>query len=165
MSAQDDIKTHGIYYKISLATTLTINKDYTFDSEDDSGPLINPSALFVNNTFGSQFDERSMIGFNLEYDYHSQQGLHFMPAYLNFQYNIITSDIPFFIRGGYGRLLNVGKSIEKGTLYKVGLGAQFYDENYKNSIHLGFDFTRKRFGFKQEDKLSSVSIFLEFMVF
>lgn len=163
--AQEDTKTNGIFYKISLATTLTINKDYTLDQDDESGPLINPSAFFINNTLGYQFDARSLISVNLEYDYHSDQGLHFLPIYLGFQYNIFDFDDKIFIRGGYGRFLNLGKDFEKGTLYKAGIGIQIYDENFKNSTLFGFDFTRKRFGHKQEEKLSSISVFLEFMIF
>lgn len=157
-------KTNGIFYKISLATTLTINKEYTLSQEDDTGPLINPSALFVNNTIGYQFDKRTALGLNFEYNYHSQQGLHFFPAYLNLQHNIIVDDTNLFVRGGYGTLLGMGKSFEKGNMYKLGIGVQDVFEN-NNSIHFGLDFTRKRFGYRTLEGLSSVSIFLEFMVF
>lgn len=165
LSAQEDLKKNGLFYKISASATLTVNKEYTVDRDDDSGPLINPSAFFINNTLGYQFDERSLIGLNLEYDYHSEQGLHFVPAYLSFHYNLFNFDDTIFIRGGYGNLLNLGKAFEKGSVYKVGMGTQIFDDNYKNSVHFGLDFTRKRFGYKQEEKLSSVSIFLEYMVF
>ena len=158
-------KTNGLFYKISLASTLTINKEYTLDQDDDTGPLINPSALFINNTVGYQFDSRSLIGLNFEYDYHSKQGLHFAPAYLSFQYNIIADDDNFFIRGGYGTLLGLGKSFEKGNMYKFGLGYQIFDDDFRNSTLIGLDFTRKRFGYKTLEGLSSVSIFLEFMLF
>ncbi len=157
-------KTNGVFYKFSLATTLTINKDYTVGN-DEGETLINPSALFVNNTLGYQFDERSLIGLNFEYDYHSQQGLHFAPAYLSFQYNIITDDDNVFIRGGYGTLLGLGKSFEKGNMYKFGVGFQTFDDNFRNSFLIGLDFTRKRFGYKTLEGVSSVSIFLEFMLF
>ncbi|MDO7170963.1 hypothetical protein [Mariniflexile sp. AS56] len=156
-------KTHGIYYKVSLATTLSINKAYTLDQDDDSGPLINPSALFVNNTIGYQFDQRTMIGLNFEYNYHSQEGLHFFPTYLHLQHNIIVDDTNVFVRGGYGTLLGMGKSFEKGNMYKLGVGIQEVFMN-SNSLHFGLDFTRKRFGYRTLEGLSSVSIFLEFML-
>ena len=157
-------KTQGVFYKISLATTLTINKEYTLDQEDDTGPLINPSALFVNNTVGYQFDKRTSVGLNFEYDYHSQQGLHFAPAYLSLQHNIIVDDTNLFARVGYGTLLGMGKSFEKGTMYKLGIGTQSIFEN-NNSLLFGVDFTRKRFGYKTLEGISSVSIFIEFMLF
>ena len=81
-------KTSGVFYKFSLATTLTINKEYTIGNDEDE-TLINPSALFVNNTIGYQFDKRSLLGLNFEYDWHSQQGLHFAPAYLNFNITLL----------------------------------------------------------------------------
>ena len=163
--AQADIKSNGFYYKISGATTLTINEEYTLAEDDDTGPLILPSALFINNTFGYRFDERSVIGLNLEYNWHSESGFHFMPAYLSFRYNVIPGDDNIFVRTGYGRLLNMGRSFETGTMYKVGAGVEIFNEDYTNSFLMGFDFSRKRFGYHQTEKLSSVSIFFEFMVF
>ena len=157
-------RTQGVFYKISVASTLTINKEYSIDQDDDSGPLINPSALFINNTIGYQFDQRTMLGLNFEYNYHSQQGLHFFPAYLNLHHNFILDDSNLFVRGGYGTLLGMGKSFEKGNMYKLGLGVQEVFQN-NNAILFGLDFTRKRFGYRTLEGLSSVSIFLEFMFF
>ena len=162
--SQSDIKTNGLFYKISLGATLTINEDYElFDEYDD--PFIIPSAYLINNTIGYQFDERTSLELNLEYNWHSKQSLHFFPAYLSFRYNILSFDDNVFIRAGYGRLLNMGKNFEKGTLYKVGAGMQLFDDDYKNSLLIGLDFSRKRFGFRQSEKLSSVSVFLEYIVF
>ena len=74
---------------------------------DNDETLINPSALFVNNTIGYQFDKRTALGLNFEYDYHSQQGLHFFPTYLNLKHNIIADDGNVFVRAGYGTLLRL----------------------------------------------------------
>ena len=139
-------KTHGIFYKISLATTLTINEDYEAFDDEDSSTLIEPSALFVNNTIGYKLDQRIMLGLNFEYNYHSQQGLHFFPTYLNLQHNILLDDTSLFVRGGYGTLLGMGKSFEKGNMYKLGLGIEAADVN--NAFLIGLDFTRKRFGYR-----------------
>lgn len=162
--AQDDIKTSGIFYKISLAGTLTTNEYYTIGN-DEGETFINLNGVFINNTLGYQFDEKSSIGLNLEYDYYDRQHLNFFPAYLNFTYNIFDFDDKVFIRGGYGKLLDIGKAFEKGTMYTFGVGGRFYDENFKNSWLIGLDFSRKRFGYKQEEKLTSVAIFIEFMIF
>ena len=164
ISAQDDIKTNGLFYKISLATTLTVNEEFSFE-EDNDEPFFRLSAFFLNNTFGYQFDDRSAMGLNTEYNRHPESGLQFFPVHLSFQYNIIDNDDKFFVRGSYGKLIGINTDFEKGTLYRVGIGTRLFDENFKNSWLLGVDFTRKRFGFRQLDKLSSVSFFLEFMVF
>jgi len=161
----DDIKTNGLFYKISLAATLTINQDYTLTQDDDTGPFLIPNAIFINNTVGYQFDERASIGINLEYNNYLKQDLNFFPAYLGFSYNILDFDDVVFIRGGYGRLIYINKNFEKGTMYKLGLGYRTFDANFKNSWLIGLDFSRKRFGFKQTEKLSSVSVFFEFMLF
>tara|TARA_R110002049_G_scaffold37208_1_gene117499 strand:+ start:65280 stop:65828 length:549 start_codon:yes stop_codon:yes gene_type:complete len=157
-------KSNGIFYKISLASTLTVNKNYSIGN-DEGETLINPGALFANNTIGYQFDKRALIGLNIEYDWHWEQNLHFLPAYLGFQYNILPNDTDFFIRGGYGTFLGLSKDFEKGNLYKLGLGFRIYNEDDLDSILIGLDFTRKRFGHKTLESLSSVSIFIEYMLF
>ncbi|MBO3099100.1 hypothetical protein [Gelidibacter pelagius] len=162
--AQEDIKTNGLYYKISVATTLTTNEEYTLFNDDDESFLAF-NAVFINNSIGYQFDNRASIDLNGEYDHHSRKNLNFLPVFLGFNYNILDFDDVLFIRGGYGRLLKAGKNFEKGTMYKVGIGYRTFDGNFKNSWLIGLDFNRKRFGYKQQEKLSSVSVFLEFMVF
>lgn len=157
-------KTSGVFYKISLATTLKVNEEYTTET-DDEDTFLEPNALFVNNTFGYQFDKRSLIGLNFEYDWHSKLGLHFFPVYLSFQYNIISRRDNVFIRGGYGTLLSLSNSFEKGNMYKFGIGFQGIIDEKDNSILLGLDFTQKRFGYRTLDGLSSISIFIEFMIF
>lgn len=153
----------GLFYKISFATTLRINEEYqAFDDTDET--LINPSAYFLENTFGYQFDIRTSIGFNLGYNWHSQQGLHFIPAYLTLRHNFIVDDTNIFARVGYGKLLNLGNSFENGNLYKVGLGTQCYGDSYNNAFLFGLDFTRKQFGYRTLEALSSISIFFEFIL-
>ncbi|WP_303318882.1 hypothetical protein Q4Q34_05355 [Flavivirga abyssicola] len=157
-------KSHGLFYKLSLAATLTINKEYNINIDDDD-TFLNPSAYFLNNTVGYQFDKRTSLGLNFEYDYHSQQGLHFFPTYLDLRHNVIADDDNLFVRAGYGTLLGLNKNFEKGNIYKIGIGIQTFDQNFRNSFLIGIDFTRKRFGHKTLEGLSSVSIFLEFMLF
>ena len=157
-------KASGFFYKISLATTLTINENYATNNNNHE-TLLNPSAFFVNNTIGYQLNKRTILGLNFEYDYHSQQGLHFFPTYLNLHHNIILNDSNFFVRCGYGSLLGISKNFEKGTMYKLGIGTQMFDDYFRNSILIGIDFTRKRFEHKTLEGLSSVSVFLEFMLF
>lgn len=163
---KDSLNTHGLFYKFSLATTLKINEDYTGDCGcDDGETFIEPSALFVNNTIGYQFDKRSSLGLNFEYAWHSEQGLHFFSSYLSFRYNLfgdlISNGRAYFIRGGYGTLLGISKDFEKGNLYKIGIGIISFEKDKKPYYLMGLDFTRKRFGYKTLEGISSVSIFLE----
>jgi hypothetical protein len=162
--AQDDQKTSGLFYKVSFSATLTNNDDYTIGNDNDES-LINLNGLFLNNTIGYQFDARSSIGLNVEYDHFLDQHLNFLPVYLDFTYNLFDFDDQIFIRGGYGKLLDLGENFENGSLYKMGLGIRVYDNNFKNSGLIGFDFSRRRFGFREEDTLSSFAIFIEFMLF
>ncbi len=162
--AQDNQNVKGIFYKFSFSTTLTTNDDYTI-GEDNNGTLINLNGLFFNNTVGYQFDRKSSLGLNIEYDYFIDQELNFLPVYLDFTYNVFDFDDQVFIRGGYGKMLNLGRDFEKGSMYKIGVGCRFYDNNFKNSGLIGFDFSRRRFDFREEQTLSSFAIFLEFMLF
>lgn len=164
LSAQDNPKSNGLYYKISLAVTLTNNADYTIGN-DEGHTFINVNGLFVNNALGYQFDRRTSVDLNVEYDHYIEQELNFLPVYLGFNYNILDFDDVVFIRGSYGKLIKAGNNFENGTQYKVGFGYRAFDRNDKNSWLIGLDFSRKRFGYKQDEKLSSVSLALEFMVF
>lgn len=164
LSAQGIIRTDGLFYKISIAATLTNNEDYSIGN-DEGHTFINVNGVFINNSFGYQFDHRTSVDLNVAYDHYLRQELNFLPIYLGFNYNIIDFDDVIFIRGGYGKLIKAGKSFEKGTHYKVGIGYRSFDENFKNSWLIGLDFSRKRFGHKQDEKLSSISVFIEFMVF
>lgn len=162
--SQDDAKTQGLFYKISLAGTLTTNEDFELGSNDGEG-LIILNALFFNNTFGLRIDNRFSAGLNLEYEGHLKQNLNFLPAYVSLRYVLFEYEDNFFIRGGYGQLLKLNDNFEKGGFYKAGMGFQIFDDDYRNSFLFGLDFTRKQYGFIRQDKISSVSVFLEFEVF
>lgn len=164
LNAQDQEKTHGLFYKVSGSVTLSINEDYTIANGTDD-TLFNPNGLFLNNTLGYQFDTRSSLGLNIEYDHFLEQNLNFLPVFLDFTYNIFDIDDLIFVRGGYGTLVDLGRDFENGTMYKLGIGYRAFDDNFRNSWLIGFDFSRKRFGFRQTEKLSSIAIFLEFMLF
>ena len=157
-------KTKGLFYKVAASTTLTVNEDNTLFANDDE-PFFNFSALFINNTIGYQFDNRTSLGLNLEYNWHSNLGLHFAPAYISLRHNLKVDDENFFVRGGYGSLLGISKNFEKGSMYKLGLGVQIINFDNNDSFLIGLDFTRKRFGYRTLEGLSSVSIFIEFMFF
>lgn len=161
---QEEEKIRGFFYKISMASTLAINEDYTIQTDDDES-LIKLNGFFINNTFGLQVDERVSIGLNAEIDFYERQRLKFAPLFLSTRYNLIVDDANYFVRGGIGRLIKLGHDYEHGSLYKLGLGMQFFDKDFRNSFLIGLDFSRKRFGFKEEEKLSSVSIFIEYRLF
>ncbi|OMP32590.1 hypothetical protein [Mangrovimonas sp. DI 80] len=162
--AQDGLKNKGLFYKFSLAATLRTNSDYVV-TRDDGNTLIQLNGLFINNSLGYQFDRRASVALNVEYDHYFKQSFNFMPVYATFRYNVLDFDDRLFLRAGYGKLFDMGAHFENGTMYKAGIGIQTFDANYRNSWLFGLDFSRKRFGYRQEEKLSSVAIFIEFMLF
>ena len=122
LSAQETSKKLGLFYKLGVATTLTINEDYVVGDDEDNEAFFRFNAFFLNNTIGYKFDPRSSIGINLEYDWHSESGLQFMPLHFSFRYNVIQKKDNVFVRSSYGRLIGIGNTIETGSLYKAGLG-------------------------------------------
>jgi hypothetical protein len=161
LSSQESTEKFGLFYKLGFATTLTINEDNVVGADDDGEPFFRFNAFFLNNTIGYKFDPRSSIGVNLEYDWHSESGLMFMPLHLSFRYNVVQKDGNIFLRSSYGRLLGVGHNFETGSLYKLGLGVEVLDDQQKNSTLIGIEFTEKSFGYREQEKLISFSFFLE----
>ena len=161
VSAQEVTEKSGLFYKLSFATTLTLNEDNVVGDKEDNEPFFRFNSFFLNNTIGYKFDPRSSLGVNLEYDWHSESGLMFMPLHLSFRYNVVQKDENVFLRSSYGRLLGMGHNFETGSLYKVGLGVEVLDDQQKNSALIGIEFTEKSFGFREQEKLISISFFLE----
>ena len=161
VSAQEVTEKYGLFYKLSFATTLTLNEDNVFGDKEDDEPFFRFNSFFLNNTIGYKFDPRSSIGINLEYDWHSESGLHFMPLHLSFRYNVIQKKDNMFVRASYGKLLGIGNIFETGSLYKTGFGVEVFDKVLKNSGLIGIEFTQKSFGLREEEKLISISFFLE----
>jgi hypothetical protein len=156
-------KKGGTFGKLSFATTLRINEDYRIrifgEKYEEDKALIQLSAYFLNASIGHQFENRAALAINLEYNYHSRQGLHFLMPYLSGRLNIVNKPTTPFIRGGYGGLFDISNNFKEGNMYKLGLGFMF-----DNAFLFGFEFTNKTFGYRSLTALSSVSIFIEFMI-
>ena len=165
VSAQEATEKFGLFYKLGFATTLTINEDYVTGDKEDNEAFFRLNAFFLNNTLGYKFDPRSSIGVNLEYDWHSESGLQFLPLHLSFRYNVIQKNENVFVRSSYGRLVGVGNNFETGSLYKFGLGAEVFNKDFIKSGLIGVEFTQKSFGFREEEELISISLFLEVSFF
>ena len=118
VSAQEVTEKYGLFYKLGLATTLTINEDYVVGDKEDNEAFFRFNAFFLNNTVGYKFDSRSSIGLNLEYDWHSESGLQFLPLHLSFRYNVIQKDDNVFVRSSYGRLLKQGLFTKSDSVLK-----------------------------------------------
>ena len=155
---QNDNFDRQLFYKIGVAATLTINSE-GLSSDDDSSCIV-PNALFVKNTFGIAVNKRISMGLNAELDWHSKPNLLFFTIYPDIRYNIIQKDDNGFIRFGYGKMFGKGE-LNEGTLYKISVGSEHFHEDFERSTLFGLEFTQKSFGFKELDKLISVSIFLE----
>lgn len=84
ISAQDNIKTNGQFYKISFAATLTNNEDYTFGNHEGH-TFIGLNGFFINNSLGYQFDGRTSVDINVEYDHYLRQDFKFYTCLFEIQ--------------------------------------------------------------------------------
>ncbi len=168
LSQEEFEKEGGAYYKFSFATTLGLNEDFESKIEGETygdrvyagKTFLRLSAFFFETSVGYQFGKRAALGINLGYHYHSEQGLHFLPAYVNARINLSDNDDSFFIRSGYGQIFRINSDFESGNIYKIGLGFQS-----SNNILGGFEFTHKNFGYRKLTGLSSLSVFIEYALF
>lgn len=167
INAQDSKNYNRFFYKIGVATTLKVNEDFgSKEDYDDDEPFLVPGAFFISNSLGFRFDRKLALEANLEFDWHSESGLLFAPAYLSIRHKMKADDA-LFLRVSYGSLLKIGKSFEKGSIFKAGIG-QWVENNSPNTdraILLGLEFTRKTFGWRENDSLLCFSIFVEFSFF
>lgn len=157
-SAQNDDFDRQVFYKISIAATLTLNNEGS--NSDNNSSWIVPNALFIKNTLGVAVNRRVSLGLNVELDLHGNPDLLFFPIYPDIRYNIIQKDDNGFVRFGYGKMFGKGK-LNKGTLYKIGIGGEYFRDDLRRSALIGLEFTKKSYGTKEQNKLVSISIFFE----
>ncbi|MGC6431921.1 MAG: hypothetical protein ACON5F_12825 [Jejuia sp.] len=147
-----------------MATTFSLLENYNNASGVPNQRTESP-AFFIHSALGMQFNRITLIGLNLEYNKYPQSQYNFVPLYLSFQRNIIRSTNDFYLRGGYGSLLDMGRNFRNGRIYKIGAGYQIYYNKGKNSFLAGIDYTNKKLKNDLIESLSSISIYLEFMLF
>lgn len=162
-NAQEEYKRP--FFTTSFATTLTINKNYELDSNDDGEPFLLPNSLLLRAGFGYQLHQKFIASVHTGFDYHWGYNIIAIPTYGTMRFNISESDgDALFIESSYGKLWRMSKNFSNGNYYGIGIG--FESENSsKNYSSIRLKYHRKSIlGFKN-NRLDSFSIGMGFTFF
>jgi len=152
------------FFTGSANLTLTINENYTLDS-DDGEPLFVPSALFLRAGFGYEFRKRIAISVNGGFDYHWNYAVSAIPTYFSLRVNITEDeDDTFFTEASYGKMWRFSNNYPDGNYYRFGIGTQVAGSGRWNTI-IRLDFHRKGIVGFENNRLDSVSLGLGFSFF
>jgi len=152
------------FFTTSLATTLTINENYTIDA-DDGEPLLLPNSIILRVGFGYQLHRRVLASVHTGFDHHWGYNINAIPAYGTLRFNISENDgDAFFMETSYGKLWRPSNKFSDGNYYGLGIGFEFESEsNIKSSLR--FKYHRKTILGFENNRLDSFSIGLGFLFF
>lgn len=154
-----------VFFTGDVNFTLGINENYEVGSDDDNGPLIVPSALFLRFGFGYEFKKRVAIALNSGYDLHWNYDIKAFPTYGSLKYHITEKeDNIHFIEVRYGKMWTPSSNYSDGNYYGIGFGVQVTGEERWNTI-FRIDFHRKGIIGFENNRLDSISFGLGFSFF
>ncbi|REE80915.1 hypothetical protein BX611_2574 [Lutibacter oceani] len=149
-----------INYNFTINTTFTANENFGeydeyFDEVDWA--LIVPRAIMLRNGFNVKLNNFVAVGINLGFDWHPDLDVLAIPYYLDSKFTLVqVDDDTFYIGGGVGKLLKIGKAFERGNYYKVGIGYHISTES-SHSFVLNVDFHQKKIAKFENGRLNSLS--------
>lgn len=145
------------FFMTSLATTLTINENYTLDA-DDGEPFLLPSSIILRTGVGYQLHRRFLLSVHAGFDHHWGYDISAIPAYGTFRFNITERDgNTFFIETSYGKLWRPSKRFSDGNYSGIGIGFEAENQpNRKSSLRLKYH-RKSILGF-ENNRLDSFSI-------
>lgn len=154
-------------YFVSACGTLVKNPDwylvnwYIFDKEEGE-TLFNIGGFLIRNGFEVAYTEDILlgVGLGLDFQFNEPYGKLFTaPAYFQTRVHLpIDRESPFFVKGGIGKLLKLGKSFEKGNYYNLGLGYDFMEDSDRYVISVLLEFHHKKIPTIVFGGVNSVSI-------
>lgn len=152
------------FFTTSIATTLTVNENYTLDS-DDGEPFFLPNSLIARIGFGYQFHRRVLASIHTGFDHHWGYSINAIPTYGTLRFNITKNDgDAFFMESSYGKLWRPSNRFSDGNYYGLGVGFEVQNtSSIKSSIR--FKYHRKSILGFENNRLDSFSIGIGFSVF
>lgn len=150
----------AINYNFTINTTFTANENFgeydDYLGKTDWSPIA-PRAILLRNGFDVKLNNFITTGINLGLDIHPDVDILAIPYYIDAKFSIFQSDDDkFYVGGGIGKLLKLGKAFERGKYYKVGMGYHISSER-NNSIILSMDFHNKQIAEFENGRLNSFS--------
>ena len=150
----------AINYNFTFNVTFTANENFgEFDEyleKTDWSPIA-PNAIFLRNGIDVKLNNFITTGINLGLDFHPDVDILAIPYYVDTKFSIFQSDDDkFYVGGGVGKLLKLGKTFERGKYYKLGMGYHISSER-NNSVILSMDFHNKQIADFENGRLNSFS--------
>ena len=169
LTAQDSIKTKGIFYRLGVGTKFIINDNFGDELTDSENQFIVPDALILNNAIGYQINQKIALEAGIGYTNIYSRSLKYVPLLFDVKYRIASVDKDpdngmFFARASYGSLLKLSDAYENGWLYRIGLGIQVPNTN-DNSYLIALDFNSNYFKGETDRTISMLSLSLDYQIF
>lgn len=145
------------FFTTSLATTLTINENYTLDP-DDGEPFLIPNSIILRMGVGYQLHRRILLSVHTGFDHHWGYDITAIPGYGTLRYNITENDgAAFFVETSYGKLWRPTKRFSDGNYSGIGIGFELEStSNRSSSFRLKYH--RKSILNFENNRLDSFSI-------
>ena len=150
----------SVNYNLTVNFTLTHNENFgEYDDylDETDWSFFTYSSFLLRNGLDVKLNNFMSVGINLGLDWHPDLDVLAIPYYLDSKFTLAeVDDDKFYIGGGVGKLLKIGKAFEKGNYYKVGIGYHISTEN-SNSFVLNVDFHQKKIADFKNGRLNSLS--------
>ena len=152
------------FFTTSIATTLTVNENYTLDS-DDGEPFLLPNSLIARIGLGYQLHRRVLVSLHAGFDHHWGYNINAIPTYGTFRFNIRENDgDALFMETSYGKLWRPSPRFSDGNYYGLGLGiASKISSRIESSVR--FKYHRKSILGFEINRLDSFSLGVGFRFF
>jgi len=151
----------AVNYNFTINVTFTANDNFgeydEYLEETDWSPIA-PRAILLRNGLDIKLNNFITSGVNLGLDVHPDLDILAIPYYVDIKLAIFQSDDDkFYVGGGIGKLLKLGKAFERGKYYKLGIGYHISSER-NNSVVLTMDFHNKQIADFENGRLNSFSV-------
>ncbi|CAI8343565.1 MAG: Uncharacterised protein [Polaribacter sp. SA4-10] len=152
------------FFTTSIATTLTVNENYTLNN-DDGEPFLLPNSLIARIGFGYQLHRRVLVSLHAGFDHHWGYNINAIPTFGTFRFNITENDgDALFIETSYGKLWRPSSRFSDGNYYGFGIGiASKISSRIESSVR--FKYHRKSILGFENNRLDSFSLGIGFSFF
>jgi hypothetical protein len=150
----------AVNYNFTINVTFTANENFgeydDYLEKTDWSPIA-PNAIFLRNGIDVKLNNIITTGINLGFDFHPDVDVLAIPYYVDAKFSIFQSDDDkFYVGGGIGKLLKLGKAFERGKYYKLGIGYHISSER-NSSVIVSMDFHNKQIADFDNGRLNSLS--------
>jgi hypothetical protein len=147
-------------YNFTVSTTFMMNENFGQNDEftdETDWSIVVPRAIFFHNGLDVKINNFVTLGINIGLDWHPDLDILAMPYYIDSKFALVqVDDDKFYVGGGIGKLLKIGKAFERGKYFKIGIGYHISTEK-EHSYILKIDFHQKKIANFENGRLNSLS--------